>query len=179
MVLLSPKNTLPLALICLATGMTVSAQEDVLAAKSSAAKQALIAGRYTEAIRIYRELVAAVPDNPGLRFNLGLAYARSGDLEKAEPALRVACELDPRDVEAHYNLGAVLWRRGEQGRAAKEFRAALAIDPTHTESKLWAERAEAAIAGPSKAPATGGNCSSGPTGGTAFSIRRLIRSSAR
>jgi hypothetical protein len=32
---------------------------------------------------------------------------------------------------------------------------------------------------PSVAPATGGNGSSGPTGGTAFSIRRFTRSSAR
>src|SRR5262249_13519029 len=76
---------LALALVCAAIA---PAQEDDLAAKSSAAKQAIVAGRYPEAIRIYRELVKAMPDNAGLRLNLGLALDKAGQPGAAIPELQ-------------------------------------------------------------------------------------------
>src|SRR5437879_8537435 len=87
--LLPGKSAFLPALLC-AVAVTVSAQEDVLAIKSRAANQMLQAGRYTEAIKIYRELVAALPDNPGVRFNLGLALEKSGQPAAAVPELKQA-----------------------------------------------------------------------------------------
>src|SRR5216684_1590182 len=49
------------------------AQSDDLALKSQRAKELMAEGRFAEAIPIYRELNHAVPNNPGLMLNLGMA----------------------------------------------------------------------------------------------------------
>ena len=56
--------------------ISAGAQSDDLALKSRRAKDLMAAGRFAEAIPIYEELVRAVPGNPGLLLNLGLAEDR-------------------------------------------------------------------------------------------------------
>src|SRR3982074_2901629 len=91
------------ALFCTAAG--VPAQEEALAAKSGPGNRALGGGRYTEAIRIYRELVAALPENPGLRFNLGMALDRAGQPAAAIPQLEHSTRAQPDFAPAWFLLG--------------------------------------------------------------------------
>jgi len=72
----------------------VGAQDD-LSAESAQAKQAMDAGRFTEAAGIYRELVAALPENPGLRLDLGLALHLGGDYRAAAEQFQAALRRDP------------------------------------------------------------------------------------
>ena len=53
------------------------AQPNELAFQSQRAKQLMAAGRFSEAIPIYQALVIALPGNPGLILNLGMAQFRS------------------------------------------------------------------------------------------------------
>src|SRR5688572_17904134 len=56
---------------------------DLLAAKSQRGKELMAAGRYAEAVPVYRELVTALPANPGLLVNLGMALNLAGEDEQA------------------------------------------------------------------------------------------------
>src|SRR3979490_3071902 len=82
------------ALLCVAAA-GANAQEEVLAAKSRSANKAMAAGRYTEAIGIYRELVKALPENSGLRFNLGMALDKAGQPGAAIPQLENSTRAQP------------------------------------------------------------------------------------
>ena len=46
------------------------------------------AGKYKEAISIYQELVKALPAEPGLRLNLGIAHYMAGQYRRLDPAPR-------------------------------------------------------------------------------------------
>jgi predicted Zn-dependent protease len=45
----------------------------------------MAAGRYAEAVPVYRDLVKAVPGNPGLVLNLGMALHLAGQDQEALP----------------------------------------------------------------------------------------------
>src|SRR5436309_5403285 len=56
----------------------VYAQSDDLTAKLDRSRELMVTGRFDEAIPIYRELVQALPNNPGPIMNLGLALHMAG-----------------------------------------------------------------------------------------------------
>jgi len=89
-----------LALVLILFTAIVSAQDDVLAEKSRRAKQATLAGDYTTAVTLYRELVAALPANPGLRLNLGLTLEKSGQPAAAIPELERVTKAEPNFAPA-------------------------------------------------------------------------------
>ena len=67
-----------LCLVSLAARSYPSPQADSLALKSQQAKQLMAEGKFGEAIPLYRELNRAVPNNPGLKLNLGMALHLAG-----------------------------------------------------------------------------------------------------
>src|SRR3974377_2178191 len=79
---------------CSADGQTQSLPE-----KAQHAKELMAAGKPEEAVPIYRELVRAVPDNPGLVLNLGLALDMSGNKTEAIRQYQGVLKLDPRSEE--------------------------------------------------------------------------------
>ncbi len=81
-----------------------AAQTD-LAAASHQAKELMAAGRYDEAVPIYQKLVAAVPDNPGLILNLGLAEEMGGHPAQAIPHFQTVLRAQPDNVPALTSLG--------------------------------------------------------------------------
>ena len=58
--------------------------------------------------------------------DLGIAYARTGDLDHAEASLHKALELNPRHPAAYNELGLVQRRKGEFAKARASYEAALA-----------------------------------------------------
>jgi Flp pilus assembly protein TadD len=73
-------------------------------------------GRYDEAQRHYLTALKIVPNEPSVLSNLGLSYALSKDLAKAEETLRQAAAQQPADPRVRQNLALVI---GLQGRFAE------------------------------------------------------------
>jgi Flp pilus assembly protein TadD len=76
-------------------------------------------GEYRRAITLFEEeLRAERRADPALFANLGLAYARAGEPERAEAALRQALHLEPEQPDALGNLAALYAQRGRWVEAA-------------------------------------------------------------
>jgi Flp pilus assembly protein TadD len=72
-------------------------------------------GRHEEAQRYYATALRIVPDEPSVLSNLGLSYALSKDLVRAEATLRRAAGQSRVDPRVRENLALVM---DLQGRAA-------------------------------------------------------------
>ena len=70
-------------------------------------------GRHDEAQRYYSSALKIVPDEPSVLSNLGLSYALSKDLKRAEETLRRAVDRNGTDRRVRQNLALVV---GLQGR---------------------------------------------------------------
>ncbi|MBL7070886.1 MAG: tetratricopeptide repeat protein [Candidatus Omnitrophica bacterium] len=66
---------------------------------------------------------------PTAHYNLGLAYARSGELDKAVAEYKNAIEIKPDHVYAHYNLGFVYNRKDRVDEAIEKYKEAIKLDP--------------------------------------------------
>ncbi len=74
--------------------------------------------KYEDAVELFSTLVAAHPDLPELRINLGIAVLnrqKEGDEGTALGHFRDALAMDPERIEAHYGVGLVLLRGGDAG----------------------------------------------------------------
>ncbi len=81
-------------------------QSPALIEKSKRGKQLMAEQKFEEAASIYRELVQAVPNNPGLLLNLGMALHLAGHSRQAIAPLENALKLDPDITPAWLFLGA-------------------------------------------------------------------------
>src|SRR5215470_14455945 len=80
--------------------------QDELALKSRQAKSLLAQGRYADAIPLYKELVKALPGNPGLRLNLGIAEHMAGRDREAAATLGEVLRVEPNHGPALAMSGA-------------------------------------------------------------------------
>jgi predicted Zn-dependent protease len=105
------------------------AQPDALAVKSQQAKQLMASGRFADAVVMYEELVKAVPGNPGLLLNLGMAQHMAGRDREALAQFERVLRLQPNALPA-VMLGAASYMRvGEPGKAVPLLRKGLALSP--------------------------------------------------
>lgn len=133
--------TLLAALCCSAV---LAAQTADLAARSRAASQAMEAGQFDEAARIYRDLLQTVPDEPGLLMNLGMALAMGGREADAIAPLQKAVALNPRLIPAQLFLGSSYLARGEAGNAIAPLERVVAAQPSDVESRRMLAQAYSA-----------------------------------
>jgi tetratricopeptide (TPR) repeat protein len=61
-----------------------------------------------EAIEAYSKYLAAKPDNPDVRTDMGIMYRRLGEFDRALEELRKAAQSDPKHANSRYNIGIVL-----------------------------------------------------------------------
>ena len=90
----------------LLAAFTLCAQSNALAEKAARAKSLLETNKFSEAAVLYAELAKAIPGNPGLLLNQGMALHMAGEDAKAIPPLESALKLNPNIPPAMLFLGA-------------------------------------------------------------------------
>jgi Flp pilus assembly protein TadD len=85
-------------------------------------------GQHQEAQRYYASALRLVPDEPSVLSNLGLSYALSKDLPKAEATLRRAIDRPGAAPRVRQNLALVIGLQGRFGEAEKLATADLSSD---------------------------------------------------
>jgi Tfp pilus assembly protein PilF len=93
----------------------------------------LAAGDLSRAIEVLGKAAAASHD-PSVLTNLGNAYLRQGENDKAAQALQQALAIDPVLPEAQNLLGMAWSRKGDLAAAEKSFRAAITAQPDFAEA---------------------------------------------
>ena len=103
----------------------VRAGADVRADYESAVRM-LQDGRYEPGIAVLLKVTERAPAMVAAHIDLGIAYARIGDLDRAEASLRKALEINPKHPAAYNELGLVQRRKGQFAEARASYEAALA-----------------------------------------------------
>ena len=111
------------------------AQSDDLAVKSQRAKEFMAEGKFADAVLLYRELNLAVPNNPGLMLDLGMALQMAGDERKSLPPLETAVKLDPKLAPAWLFLGAAHLQLGQTPAAVEALKTVLSLQPDHRDAR--------------------------------------------
>ncbi len=124
-------NPLVQAGFLLLCGFVLSAQDDTLAEQSHHAKELMAAGKYAEAIPIYASLVKAVPGNPGLILNLGLAEEMAGHPVRAIPQFEAVLKLQPDNVPALTSLAMAHLQMRQPAPAIAPLRKLAALQPAN------------------------------------------------
>jgi predicted Zn-dependent protease len=92
--------------------------------------------RYNDAERARQALEQASAKGVRLDRELGVAYLRLGQRDRARQAFARQCEVDPSDADAHTQLGKLFWQEGNTERAQQECQVALDLDPRLAEAYI-------------------------------------------
>lgn len=85
--------------------------------------------QYEQGIAALLEVTRSVPTATAPYIDLGIAYGRTGDLDKAEASFKRALEINPRHPIGHNELGMVYRRKGRFAEARASYERAIALVP--------------------------------------------------
>ena len=108
---------------------------DDLAAKAQRGKEAMAAGHFDEAAALYAEITRALPQEPGMLLNLGMALSMAGRPREAVPRLEAALRLRPDLLPASLFLGAARLELGQPARAVEPLQKVVAAQPDNVEAR--------------------------------------------
>jgi tetratricopeptide (TPR) repeat protein len=106
-----------------------------MAAKSQRAKDMMASGRFEEAIPIYKEMVAALPGNPGILLNLGLAEHMAGHEKEAIPIFESVLKTQPLLLPALLSLGAARLALNRPEQAIAPLRKGVNAEPENRDAR--------------------------------------------
>ena len=116
-----------------ATGFTILEEVRVSAdvrAEYENAVRLLEQQQYQPGVSALVKVTEAAPNVTAAHIDLGIGYARSGELVKAEESLKRALQLNPKHPIAHNELGMVYRRQGKFSEARASYEKALELFPT-------------------------------------------------
>ena len=85
-------------------------------------------------ITLWEDTVRGSPHKSRPYNNLGLAYAKQGDLVHALADYNMAIELNPEHAEAYCNRGSIYEKEGNMAHALLDYNMAIAINPAYAEA---------------------------------------------
>ena len=110
--------------------IAVTHQKDTASAELTSRANALLAGGNPQAaIEVFKQALFLTPQDEDLYYNLGIAYARSGDTTNAEHYYREALRLLPDYPEVHNNLGNLYLQSGRLAEAEAQLTEAIKLMP--------------------------------------------------
>ena len=121
---------------CLGVSPALSAQMADTREQAERARDAMHARRYDEAAAIYSKLVRAMPDNPGLRLNLGLALHSAGRYERAAAELEQVVLQRPDMTSAWLMLAMARLKLGQTQAAVDPLERVVANEPANPLARL-------------------------------------------
>jgi tetratricopeptide (TPR) repeat protein len=122
-----------------------------LAAESQRGKELMAAGRYAEAVPVYRDLVRARPGTAGLLLNLGMALHLSGQDRDAVPQLEAALRIQPDSLPANVVLGAANMGLQRYQAAVAPLQRAVRAQPDNVEARSLLAQALLGLQRPAEA----------------------------
>ena len=123
-------------------GKSVPDRADIRPAPSDAVKMTLDdamrlaiqhhqAGRLDKAEELYRQILAAAPNNPFVLHLLGVIAFQSGKLDASLDLIKKAISINPGQAYFHANLGNTLIRMGRTDDAMEAYKSALRLNGAH------------------------------------------------
>lgn len=127
------KRPAPVEVTQAATGFTITQDVRVSGAVRGdyeSAIQLLQREQYAQGIELLVKVTENAPAAIAPHVDLGIAYSRTGELERAEASLKRALELDPDHPVANNELGMIQRRQGRFAEARASYEKALRLYPT-------------------------------------------------
>jgi len=115
-----------------AVGFTITEEvqvPDSIRLQYDEALQQLRDGNLKQGIAVLEQVTEAAPNVTAPKIDLGVAYHRLGDLEKAQEYLLQALELTSKHPVALNELGIVYRERGHFAESKQQYEAAIAVYP--------------------------------------------------
>lgn len=114
------------------TGFTLTENVQIAAdtrAQYDNAVRQLEQKQYEQGIASLLKVIQSVPTATAPYIDLGIAYGRTGDFDKAEASFKRALELNPRHPIAYNELGMVYRKKGRFAEARASYEKAIALVP--------------------------------------------------